>query len=57
MEDEKMKSDSIFKKMLLLTLGSIVTLQLQVVNAAEDSDQTNSSNEVEECVIMDDQRK
>ena len=53
-----MKSNSIWKKVLLFTIGSVFALHVQVVSAQDDTSTvktstTNTSGE--ECVITDDQ--
>lgn len=53
-----MGKDSIWKKVVLLTFGSVLALHIQVVEASDDSSSTNSTTSGdEECVIREDQYK
>jgi hypothetical protein len=50
-----MKTDSIWKKMILLTLGTVFALHLQMANAQEDATDVKTTDEDVECVIKEDQ--
>jgi hypothetical protein len=51
----KMNTDSIWKKMILLTVGSVFALHLQIANAQDDSTDVKTTDEEAECVIKEDQ--
>lgn len=50
-----MKSESIWKKVFLLTLGTIFAFQLQMANAQDEGVEIKTNQEEAECVIKDDQ--
>ncbi len=55
--EARMKRNSVWKNVLLLTLGSVFALHLQMANASEDSSEIKTTSGDEECVIKDDQYK
>jgi hypothetical protein len=50
-----MKSESIWKKIFLLTIGTMFALHLQMAKAQNDSDTIKINEDETECVIRDDQ--
>lgn len=52
-----METNSIWKKLVLLSFGTILALHVQVVRAQDEanSDTVKSSTGSEECVITEDQ--
>lgn len=50
-----MRKNSIWKKMVLLTFGSILALHINVASAQDDSGSVKTTSGDEECVITDDQ--
>lgn len=52
-----MKSNSIWKKIILLTFGSVLALHIQVVSATDDTSTIKTNSDDEECVITEDQYK
>lgn len=51
----KMKTDSIWKKMIVLSVGSVFALHLQMANAQDDTADIKTTDEEAECVIREDQ--
>lgn len=50
-----MRKNSIWKKLILLSFGSILALHINVASAQDDSTSVKTSTNGEECVITDDQ--
>lgn len=50
-----MKQNSIWKKFVLLSFGSILALHINVASAQDDSTSVKTTTGDEECVITDDQ--
>jgi hypothetical protein len=55
MEETKMKTDSIWKKMILLTASTVFAFHLQMANAQDNSADIKTIDEEAECVIKEDQ--